>query len=51
MKPGERRLPKDVKAKLQTYPLLPVRFYSKTKRTPIFEALLDSGSDLVHIKT
>ena len=49
VRPGERKLPKDVKVKLQTYPLIPVRFYTKTKKIPIFEALLDSGSDIVHI--
>ncbi len=49
VKPGERRLSKEVKAKLQTYPLIPVRFYSKRGKTPIIEALLDSGADIIHI--
>lgn len=31
------------------YPLIPVRFYNKNKRTSVIEALLDSGADGVHI--
>ncbi len=47
--PGARKLSKEVKSTLQKYPLIPVRFYTKTKRTPIIEALVDSGADTVHI--
>ena len=41
VKPGERRLPKKVKEKLEHYPLIPIRFYYKGNKTPIIEALLD----------
>ncbi len=52
VRPGARKLPKEEKEKLQSYPLLPVRFYQPNNKkiiTPIFEGLLDSGSDGVHI--
>jgi|GEM_PF-395468 len=31
------------------YPIVPVKFYYKEKRTPIIEALLDSGGDFIVI--
>ncbi|GAH72738.1 unnamed protein product, partial [marine sediment metagenome] len=34
---------------LPTYPLIPIRLYSDNKKTSIIEALMDSGSDMVHI--
>ena len=34
---------------VQKYPLLPIVLYSKTKKTKVIEALIDSGSDLIHI--
>ncbi len=43
----KKKIPKNVK--LPIYPLIPVRFYSKSGRTTIIEALLDSGSDTIHI--
>ena len=52
VRPGARKASKKIKDELQSYPLLPVRFYNPKKknlRTPIFEALLDSGSDGVHL--
>lgn len=52
VRPGARKAPKNVKNKLPSYPLLPVRFYNpkdKNIKTPIFEALLDSGSDGIHL--
>lgn len=52
VRPGARKLPKEDKKKLQSYPLLPIRFYhpnNKSNMTPVFEGLLDSGSDGVHI--
>ena len=52
VRPGARKLPKEQKKKLQSYHLLPVRFYhpnNKKNITPFFEGLLDSGSDGVHI--
>ena len=52
VRPGARKAPKNVKNKLPSYPLLPVRFYNpkdKNHKTPIFEALLDSGSDGIHL--
>ncbi len=47
--PGLRKksIPKNIK--LQMSPLIPVRFYSKTGKTNVIEALLDSGSDIIHI--
>ena len=45
VKPGDRRKPKKIKENLLNYPLIPIRFYYKNKRTPIIEALLDSGAD------
>ncbi len=43
--PGDRKkkIPKNYP--LQKYPLLPIRFYYKNKKTPIIEAMLDSGAD------
>lgn len=52
VRPGARKLPQKDKAKLQTYPFLPIRFYNpqnKKNITPVFEGLLDSGSDGVHL--
>jgi len=52
VRPGARKLPKEEKMKLQSYPLLPVRFYQPNNKkimTPVFEGLLDTGSDGVHI--
>jgi len=52
VRPGARKAPKNVKNSLLSYPLIPVRFYNpndKTIKTPLFEALLDSGSDGVHL--
>lgn len=52
VRPGARKLPKEEKKKLPSYPLLPIRFYqpsNKNNKTPVFEGLLDSGSDGVHI--
>jgi hypothetical protein len=52
VRPGARKEPKNVKSELPKYPLIPVRFYNpkdKSIETPIFEALLDSGSDGVHL--
>ncbi len=52
VRPGARKAPKNVKNKLPSYPLIPVRFYNpedKNIKTPLFEALLDSGSDGVHL--
>lgn len=49
VKPGERKLPKKIKENLFKYPLIPIRFYYKGKRTPIIEALLDSGADGIHL--
>ncbi|MEM0466344.1 MAG: aspartyl protease [Candidatus Thermoplasmatota archaeon] len=31
------------------YPLIPIKFFSKTRETPIIEALLDSGGDFIVI--
>ncbi len=42
VRPGARKLPKEEKKKLQSYPLLPVRFYqpsNKNNITPVFEGL------------
>ena len=47
--PGLRKKKVPEGKKLPTYPLIPVRFYSKTGKTNIIEALLDSGSDMIHI--
>jgi len=47
--PGLRKKKIPAKARIPTYPLIPVRFYSKTGKTNIIEALLDSGSDMIHI--
>ena len=30
-----------------SYPIIPVKFYSKDKKTPCIEALLDSGGDFI----
>ena len=46
-------LTKEEKKKLQSSPLLPVRFYqpsNKNNKTPVFKGLLDSGSDSVLIR-
>jgi len=47
--PGLRKKKIPNKEKVLTYPLIPVRFYSKTGKTTVIEALLDSGSDMIHI--
>ena len=47
--PGLRKKKIPPGVNVQTYPLIPVRFYSKTRKTNIIEALLDSGSDIIHI--
>ena len=31
------------------YPIIPVKFYYKDKKTPFIEALLDSGGDFIVI--
>ena len=52
VRPGARKLSKEEKKKHQSYPLLPIRFYQPSNRnniTPVFEGLLDSGSDGVYI--
>jgi hypothetical protein len=49
VKPGDRRKPKKIKENLLNYPLIPIRFYYKNKRTPIIEALLDSGADGIYL--
>jgi len=49
VQPGARKLAKNIKSKLQMYPFIPVRFYSKTKRSPVFEALIDSGADTIYL--
>ncbi|KKN33190.1 hypothetical protein LCGC14_0806200 [marine sediment metagenome] len=46
--PGLRKKKIQNKENILTYPLIPVRFYSKTVKTTVIEALLDSGSDMVH---
>lgn len=52
VRPGARKVPKNVKNKLPSYPLIPDIFYNpnaKNIKTPLFEALLNSGSDGVHL--
>ncbi len=31
------------------YPLIPIKFFSKTRETPVIDALLDSGGDFIVI--
>lgn len=47
--PSNRKVAKTSKNNLPTYPLIPVTFYYKGKRTPIIEALIDSGADRIYL--
>ena len=47
--PSQRKKANTSKQKPLKYPLIPVRFYYKEERTPVIEALLDSGSDKLYL--
>lgn len=47
--PSQRKATKSSKKNLLKYPFIPVRFYYKQEKTPVIEALIDSGADRLYL--
>lgn len=43
---GKSNIPKEQE---KYFPFIPIILYNKSKRTPVIEAIIDSGADFIHI--